>query len=371
MSSGRSIGHLAKRAGLEPGEVLARLNDAGYNYSSPLQQVARTRLERVEALLGIAGRAAAPGGLRGAPSPPRPEPPKQGAAKDEFPEEPKPPKRPRKTTTGSSGPLRHQYDLEVVGHSPSGPLNYLDSNTVIDIHNELVRDFAASPDPIEPPGPREGGALLEAALTRPRTSMGRRMKYPTVEMAAAALLHSLVQGHPFHNGNKRTGIVTMLVFLDQNGYVLHADDSDLFNFVISLAQHRVTGASSSGTTDHMLSDEETVIAAKWVKDHVRKVSKAQTRLKWHTFEKILRRYGCVIEVKRGNKIMITRGDLVAHVGRRNIGADVEVETIAHVRKALELDEEHGIDSESFYYNADVVPEFINKYRQVLKRLAPY
>src|SRR5258708_1626270 len=74
---------------------------------------------------------------------------------------------------------------------------------VLVIHNQLVRDFAESGDPIDPPGIRDRGELLESALSRPQTSIGTTLKYPTIEMAAAALLHALVHNHPFHNGNKR------------------------------------------------------------------------------------------------------------------------------------------------------------------------
>ena len=118
------------------------------------------------------------------------------------------------------------------------PTRYLSGEEVISIHDALVRDATASKDPIDPPGVRDAH-LLESALFRPRTAFQGTDKYPTVETSAAALLCSLVHNHPFHNGNKRTALVSMLVFMDENGLVLTCSEDDLFRFVLSVARHKV------------------------------------------------------------------------------------------------------------------------------------
>jgi death-on-curing family protein len=249
-------------------------------------------------------------------------------------------------------------------------MRYLDIRAVRDIHDQLVDDFVNSDDPIDPPGVRGDGAFLESALTRPRTSIYGRAKYPTVEMAAAALLHALVHNHPFHNGNKRTAIVALLVFLDMNGYLLTAEEAELFSYVLALSGH---GATKEGEfISHIPSaDDETFEASKWIASHVRKLNKEHRILKWKDFEAILRGYGCTFEHRTGNRIAITRGSLRAFSGARNDGDEMTPDRIMYVRRRLELDEEHGIDSDSFYYNGSVVPDFINRYRQLLRRLARY
>lgn len=100
------------------------------------------------------------------------------------------------------------------GHKRS--LRWLTEDEVLKIHNMLVEDFAGRENPIDPPGVRSAD-LFASALFRPKTAIGNTLKYSTVETSAAALLHSIIQDHPFHNGNKRTGLVAMLVFLDENG----------------------------------------------------------------------------------------------------------------------------------------------------------
>jgi death-on-curing family protein len=292
-------------------------------------------------------------------------------------------KRHTKERALAQGPLKHQYDLPIVGNPSTAQIHHLDARRILDIHNQLVEDFAYSPDPIEPSGPRDlsfaqtrdgtqCGNLLESAATRPKTSLAGKQKYPTVEMAAAALLHALVHDHPFHNGNKRTGIVAMLVFLDLNGYLLEATEEDIFNYVLALAAHEGGQGDRSGRRSFIMSDSdrETLQAAEWIKRHSRKLNKSQTTLKWLPLKGILRHYGCTFEQRSGNRIVIRRGKLMVHTGSRNDGHEMAAETIADVRKALELDEAHGIDSTSFYFKGDPVPEFIHRYRKLLSRLAP-
>jgi death-on-curing protein len=56
---------------------------------------------------------------------------------------------------------------------------------------------------------------------------------------AAALVHSLVLNHPFVDGNKRTAVLSTLVFLDLNGYVVRWDQQEALDFVLRLAAHEI------------------------------------------------------------------------------------------------------------------------------------
>jgi death on curing protein len=54
-------------------------------------------------------------------------------------------------------------------------------------------------------------------------------------MAAAYLFH-IVQNHPFLDGNKRTGAVAALVFLDLNGVEIDAPKESIYDLTISVAK---------------------------------------------------------------------------------------------------------------------------------------
>jgi death-on-curing protein len=82
--------------------------------------------------------------------------------------------------------------------------------------------------------------VLEAAVGQPKATFGGEDLYPTVVAKAAMLCFSLVQGHPFIDGNKRVGHASMEVFLTLNGYFIEADIDDQERTMIALASGRLS-----------------------------------------------------------------------------------------------------------------------------------
>jgi death on curing protein len=99
---------------------------------------------------------------------------------------------------------------------------YLTVAEVVAMQAQLIEEF----------GGRRGirdSRLLESAVMRPRNGY-----YAGIIEEAAALLESLLNNHPFHDGNKRISFAATDVFLRANGYVLDLD---------GLAAHKlITGA---------------------------------------------------------------------------------------------------------------------------------
>ena len=81
--------------------------------------------------------------------------------------------------------------------------------------------------------------LLESALAVPAATFGGRHLHGDLSEMAAAYLFHLVKNHPFVDGNKRTGLMAMLVFLGLNGLRLEAGDNDLGDLVCAVAEGRV------------------------------------------------------------------------------------------------------------------------------------
>jgi death on curing protein len=76
---------------------------------------------------------------------------------------------------------------------------------------------------------------LESALAQPRATFGGADLYPTVVEKAAALGFSLIQNHPFVDGNKRTGHAAMEAFLILNGYEVDATVDEQERVVLAVA----------------------------------------------------------------------------------------------------------------------------------------
>jgi death-on-curing protein len=58
---------------------------------------------------------------------------------------------------------------------------------------------------------------------------------PTIVEKASALGFSLIQNHPFADGNKRTGHALMETFLVTNGYEIEASTDEQVDVVLKVA----------------------------------------------------------------------------------------------------------------------------------------
>lgn len=97
---------------------------------------------------------------------------------------------------------------------------YLTIAEVLAIHKQQIDHYGGTG------GIRDGG-LLESAVFRPQTGY-----YSSVAEEAAALMESLVNNHPFLDGNKRAGFAAAHTFLLVNGFDLEADSISAFDFMM-------------------------------------------------------------------------------------------------------------------------------------------
>lgn len=99
---------------------------------------------------------------------------------------------------------------------------------------------------------RDAGAL-ESALGRPQ-HQGHYKAIDDIAACAAAYGFGIAKNHAFSDGNKRTAFVTMVVFLERNGFTFTATEPDAVTTMLGVA---------SGTI------KETALAA-WLRDNVKK-----------------------------------------------------------------------------------------------------
>lgn len=107
-------------------------------------------------------------------------------------------------------------------------MNYLNSQQVLFIHARLIAETGGQT------GLRDLH-LLESAIARPLATFDGSDLYPGLFEKAAALLDSLVNNHPFEDGNKRTGITATGLFLRANGYGLRTSSEELEAFTMRVA----------------------------------------------------------------------------------------------------------------------------------------
>ncbi len=106
--------------------------------------------------------------------------------------------------------------------------DFLSVEDVLSLHTDQVALYGGDH------GIRDLG-LLESAVAQPRATFGGEFLHKDLfEMAAAYMFH-IVQNHPFLDGNKRTGAVTALVFLDVNGVEIDAPKGSIYDLTMSVA----------------------------------------------------------------------------------------------------------------------------------------
>jgi death-on-curing protein len=103
-------------------------------------------------------------------------------------------------------------------------VDYLDLEDLL----RLVRDLDA--------GPVRDLGLLDSAAARPRARAFGADAYPTSELKAAALLHSIARIHALVDGNKRLAWLATVVFLDINQHGTDVNDDAAFKLVMSVAE---------------------------------------------------------------------------------------------------------------------------------------
>ena len=80
--------------------------------------------------------------------------------------------------------------------------------------------------------------LLHSAIERPKATFVGIDLYPTLFDKAAALIHSLIQNHPFNDGNKRTALAVTVRFLAINGYQFTRELKLIVPFTLAIQHHK-------------------------------------------------------------------------------------------------------------------------------------
>lgn len=114
-------------------------------------------------------------------------------------------------------------------------MRYLTLNEVLDLYYRILEQSGGAA------GIRDLGAL-ESAIAQPRLTFEATELYPTLVDKAAALGFSLINNHPFVDGNKRIGHAAMELFLILNGYEIEAGVDEQEQLILNVAAGHVKRA---------------------------------------------------------------------------------------------------------------------------------
>jgi death-on-curing protein len=107
-------------------------------------------------------------------------------------------------------------------------MRYLSLNELLELHRRVME--------------QSGGIAgihnldaIESALAQPQMTFGGEELYPTIVEKASAFGFSLIQNHPFIDGNKRTGHAAMETFLVLNGFEIDASVDEQERVILQVA----------------------------------------------------------------------------------------------------------------------------------------
>lgn len=104
---------------------------------------------------------------------------------------------------------------------------------IYELHTQLENAFVLSS------GVRDENLLASAVNTPFQTFMGNDL-YPSLYDKAAQLCYGIANNHPFTDGNKRTALHSMYVYLIINGFDITATQQDVENMIIDVAAGNMT-----------------------------------------------------------------------------------------------------------------------------------
>lgn len=105
---------------------------------------------------------------------------------------------------------------------------YLNKKQIIKIHSRIIREFGGIN------GIRDENRL-DSALANPLQTFAGNDLYPDITEKIVRLGYSIIKNHPFLDGNKRTGLHSMLILFHLNGFKFQCSHDTLTNTIMKVA----------------------------------------------------------------------------------------------------------------------------------------
>lgn len=135
----------------------------------------------------------------------------------------------------------------------TGGLTYPSIENIVNANIKLIRETGGD---VDSAGHFHNESSLNWVLDAIQYPVFDTEPYPTISDKASLLAWTIIDGHVFIDGNKRTGLISMMLFLEQNGFYISARENELFDVA-----HKVATASICGYTR----EQFTV----WIRKHMK------------------------------------------------------------------------------------------------------
>jgi len=255
-------------------------------------------------------------------------------------------------------------------------------------HVLLVASFAAEgTEVIGGLGPRSMN-LLASAIDRQYVGSGAAAKWKNVYEWTATTFFGMVKNHPFHDGNKRTGLLLALWQLYRARRTPTGTHHDFERLAERTAAGTLEEFDPKRFASYLKKDRRPDADVRYIADRFRAWTREEDKeyyvVSFSELDRILKRFGFELANPRNNYIDVVRIETrrkyiigpkmrietkVENIGFPSWKKEVGASTISKVRRATGLTPENGIDSKVFFKDLEPMQSLIDLYYEPLRRLA--
>ena len=261
-----------------------------------------------------------------------------------------------------------------IGNEPAVGGNVLSVREVLKAHFLVANFFATEGDGLGGLGPRDGGHLLNSALSRQFVEFNGTRKWTDDIQIAATALFGLVKNHPFHDGNKRTALLSVLHLLEKQGRMASVDKRQFESLVVMIAANRFQRDHLHAhlRADYSRDDADVRYIASRLQAMTRRIDRAHHPVTYQQLNGLIRKHGFEFRRPNNNRIDVVRIDdeqAIYRIGFHSMTKQISRKDLKSVRKACNLLESDGVDGKMFFEGTESMDFLLSEYASSLRKLA--
>lgn len=279
-----------------------------------------------------------------------------------------------------SDALRNEFDYEVRTFNPSDfkEGNGLSELDILKAHYILSDYFIKQGESVSY-GLLNFG-MLASAVARQYVEFGGKKKWEGDYHRVASLLYGLTKDHAFHDGNKRTALLSTLWYLNKCGRVVLYNTVDYLEELVVRIAANTLYEMKDFSRFRKEDDPEIMFIAEKLRNWTRRVDKRLYTVTYNELNTRLKQYGYYLDEPSGNYITLFKKNTekrflfhssdkkICRIGFPSWKVQVSSKDLHTVISRTGLDSNHGIDSAVFFKDATPSYELLQQYNQPLKRL---
>ena len=227
--------------------------------------------------------------------------------------------------------------------------------------------------------------LLHSAVYRQFISFGGKDKWTNEYQKVATLAYGIICNHPFHDANKRTGILIILLFLEKRKRSFTIRHREIEDMAIDIADHKLNKYRRFQQLQKNTTDPEVYFITDYLRKNTRSPESGYKSITYQQLNRRLQDFGYRFGNPHNNFIDVVRTKQkstlfgfgkkesidvkVCQVGFPGWKSQVGKGAIATIRREAKLRTQDGFDSGCFFNGLDPIPPLIDRYAGLLERLS--